>query len=83
MRLHKYIIALSLVFAMGVQAETYKAPRGPDGKHPDLNGIWQALNSANWAVGSASAPAGFQMADTPGARTAVINFRVSTTKARA
>src|SRR5258705_4859137 len=28
-------------------AEAYKAPRTADGK-ADLNGIWQALNTANW-----------------------------------
>ncbi len=32
------------------QAEAYKAPRGPGGVHPDLNGIWQALNSANYDI---------------------------------
>ncbi|HEY6391894.1 MAG TPA: hypothetical protein VIX89_11490 [Bryobacteraceae bacterium] len=31
------------------QTAGYKAPRTPDG-HPDLNGIWQALNSANWDI---------------------------------
>ena len=31
------------------QAEAYKALRTADGK-PDLNGIWQALNTANWDV---------------------------------
>src|SRR5262245_21206716 len=31
------------------QAGTYKAPRTPDGK-PNLNGIWQAMNSANWDI---------------------------------
>src|SRR5688572_29206549 len=32
-------------------AATYKAPRSPfkDGK-PDLNGIWQANNTANWDI---------------------------------
>ena len=30
-----------------VAAQTYRAPRLPDGK-PDLNGIWQALNEANY-----------------------------------
>jgi hypothetical protein len=29
------------------QAPAYRAPRTPDGK-PDLNGIWQALNTANF-----------------------------------
>ncbi len=30
-------------------AEAYKAPRTADGK-ADLNGIWQALNTANWDI---------------------------------
>jgi hypothetical protein len=29
------------------QGAAYRAPRAPDG-HPDLNGIWQALNEANY-----------------------------------
>jgi hypothetical protein len=29
------------------QAPAYRAPRTPDGK-PNLNGLWQALNTANW-----------------------------------
>src|SRR5215470_16756797 len=28
-------------------AQPYRAPRTKDGK-PDLNGIWQAMNEANW-----------------------------------
>ena len=31
------------------QAPGYKAPRGADGK-PNLNGIWQAFNEANWDI---------------------------------
>ena len=31
------------------QSQPYKAPRTPDGK-PDLNGIWEALNTANWDI---------------------------------
>jgi len=27
----------------------YRAPRSADG-HPDLNGIWQAMNTANWDI---------------------------------
>jgi hypothetical protein len=29
------------------QGATYRAPRTPDGR-PDLNGLWQAVNTANW-----------------------------------
>jgi hypothetical protein len=31
------------------QSQTYKAPRTADGK-PNLNGIWQAFNEANWDI---------------------------------
>jgi hypothetical protein len=31
------------------QAPAYKAPKTKDGK-PDLNGIWQAMNEANWDI---------------------------------
>lgn len=31
-------------------AAVYKAPRGPDGKHPDLSGVWQVMNAAGWDV---------------------------------
>ena len=30
-------------------AETYRAPRTPDG-HPDLQGVWQAVNTAVWNI---------------------------------
>ncbi len=41
--------AIVLLAAMlgGAQAPAYRAPRTGDGK-PNLNGIWQALNEANW-----------------------------------
>ena len=35
--------------AQAPAAQTYRAPRTVDGK-PNLNGIWQALNEANWDV---------------------------------
>jgi hypothetical protein len=31
------------------QATAYRAPRTPDGK-PNLSGIWQAINTANWDI---------------------------------
>src|SRR5262249_61412982 len=41
-------VAISLVVPVsGQQAPAYRAPRTPDGK-PDLNGIWQANNEANY-----------------------------------
>jgi hypothetical protein len=43
-------VAISLVVPVsGQQAAAYRAPRTPDG-HPDLNGIWQANNEANWDI---------------------------------
>ncbi len=38
---------LLLLAAAQRSAPSYKAPRTADGK-PNLNGIWQALNTANW-----------------------------------
>ena len=43
----------------------YKAPRGPDGKHPDLNGIWQALNEAHYDLELHNAAASLQMRPGP------------------
>ncbi|MDT5017451.1 MAG: hypothetical protein QOD39_3611, partial [Mycobacterium sp.] len=39
------------------QTTAYRAPRTPDGK-PNLNGIWQALNTANWDLLDHSARSG-------------------------
>lgn len=40
-------VSMAVAPVAGQQAAAYRAPRGADG-HPDLNGIWQALNEANW-----------------------------------
>ncbi len=41
------------------QAPAYRAPRTKDG-HPNLNGIWQAVNEANWDLeGHSAAPGPF------------------------
>src|SRR5204862_3485317 len=44
-------VLLLLFFAipLAAQTQTYRAPRTADGK-PDLNGIWQVLNEANYDI---------------------------------
>src|SRR4029453_1759803 len=44
-------VAVALVTA---QTPGYRAPRAPDGKR-SLNGIWQAINTANWDIEAHSA----------------------------
>ncbi len=39
--------AILTIACAALSAQTYRAPR-TDGGHPDLNGIWQALNEANY-----------------------------------
>jgi hypothetical protein len=52
------IITLQLgVMLSASGAEVYKAPRTADGK-ADLNGIWQALNTANWDIQEHAAQSG-------------------------
>jgi hypothetical protein len=46
-------------------AAAYKAPRGPDGKHPDLNGVWQAMNTAGWDIEPHAARAALQLRPGP------------------
>jgi hypothetical protein len=53
------IVGLAVVAGITAAGQTaaYKAPRTADG-HPDLNGIWQALNTANWDIQDHSTAAG-------------------------
>lgn len=56
--LFKIIIIYVLISSTSVFAATYKGPRTRDGK-PDLNGVWQVLNNANWNLQTQNAKAGF------------------------
>src|SRR5215217_5435170 len=57
------VLAAGLVLPAVMHAQTpapaaaYRAPRTKDGK-PNLNGIWQALNDANWDIEAHSAAPG-------------------------
>jgi hypothetical protein len=60
-RSKQFMLAVA-VFSIAIgpaaaQTTAYKAPRTPDGK-PNLNGIWQAMGTANWDLQGHSASAG-------------------------
>jgi len=66
------VVGLAMAAPVAAQAQpkakaaaAYKAPRGPDGKHPDLNGVWQAMNSAGWDIEPHAARAALQMRPGP------------------
>src|SRR5690348_6118512 len=53
------IFLLSLPVLAAPAGETYRAPRAPDGK-PDLQGIWEAHNTANANLEAHSAERGIR-----------------------
>jgi hypothetical protein len=50
-------LGAAMVIPALAQTPAYRPPRMPDG-HPSLNGIWQALNTANWDIQDHSAAPG-------------------------
>jgi hypothetical protein len=50
MRSLTLVLGLALLTLNASATEEFRAPRGPDGIHPDFNGIWQAMNEAHWDV---------------------------------
>jgi hypothetical protein len=49
----------------GKPAGAWKAKRGPDGVHPDLNGVWQVLNTANYNIEAHPAQSALQLRPGP------------------
>ena len=47
LRSRSVLVAMLAIGVVPLAGQAYRAPRTPDGK-PDLNGIWQALNEANY-----------------------------------
>ena len=48
-------VTLTFLMLLAMQARAqqfpaYRAPRFPGTQNPDLNGVWQAMNSANWDI---------------------------------
>ncbi len=50
-------VLATVLTAVTISAQTYRAPRTASGQ-PDLNGFWQALNTANWDLEAHEAAAG-------------------------
>ena len=64
MRISLLIVMASAVMPLASQTTMYRAPRTSGGK-PDLNGIWQSLNEANYDLESHSARAAMALRPGP------------------
>src|SRR5215470_18134887 len=59
------VLLVTLFYSVALYAQTpYRAPRTPDGK-PDLNGIWQVLNEANYDLELHNARPALALRSTP------------------
>ncbi|MDZ4371417.1 MAG: hypothetical protein U1C74_08365 [Phenylobacterium sp.] len=74
MKMLAALVVVGLATAAPMQAEaqskgraaaTYKAPRLPGAKQPDLNGVWQVMNSAGWDIEPHAARAALQFRPGP------------------
>src|ERR1700741_3927119 len=63
-RLKSSLAAILAIGALPLAAQSYRAPRLPDGK-PDLNGIWQAINEANFDIEAHNARAAMALRPGP------------------
>src|SRR6202521_6186522 len=54
------VISIAVTRPAGQTAQTTRPARTPDGK-PNFNGVWQALNEANWDLQAHEARAGMVM----------------------
>jgi len=62
MRVAGVMVVIALCSASaGAQSSAYRGPRTKDGR-PDLSGIWQAINTANWDLQAHAAQAGHVVA---------------------
>jgi hypothetical protein len=55
MRAAAAVVVALLVATVSAQDRAYQAPRLPGTKQPDLNGLWQAINTAHWDIQDHSA----------------------------
>lgn len=69
MRIFNILTILLVALASSGYAEDnpldYKAPRGPDGVRPDLNGLWQAVGSAHYDIEMHTASHSLQLREGP------------------
>ncbi len=59
------VATVAPVVAAPAAPAPWKAKRGPDGTHPDLNGVWQVLNTANYNIEAHAAQAAIQLRPGP------------------
>lgn len=71
MRLRKLLVLL-LVLGLPAAATSADIPRTSDGK-PDLNGIWQTMNEANWSLEMQTARHAPMMREGPGGPLAAVD----------